>query len=102
MTHCTSEPPRPDFHQSTQSPRRDRKVRGEKKQSETSQGFPGSAYILNADGQVRLEVAEIFGQVVPVMVVGEQPLKESQQLQGARKQKQNNTTDRFKSADFLS
>lgn len=39
-----------------------------------------SGYVLDADGQVGLEVAEVFGQFITVMVVSEETLQEGEEL----------------------
>lgn len=43
-------------------------------------------HVLDADGQVGLEVVEVLGQLVAVVVVGEEALQEGQQLWGQEKQ----------------
>lgn len=45
--------------------------------SHTHTPLTQGSYILDADGEIRLEVVEIFGQLVPMVVVCEQSLKES-------------------------
>lgn len=42
----------------------------------------GSDYILNADGQLSLEVVEVLCQLIAVVIVGEEALEKGQQLQG--------------------
>ena len=39
------------------------------------------SYILYADGQICLEVVEVFGQFVTMVIVGEEALEERQQLE---------------------
>lgn len=40
------------------------------------------SYVLDADGQVGLKVAEVFGQFITVVVVSEETLQEGQELGG--------------------
>lgn len=40
-------------------------------------------YILNADGQLSLKVVEVLGQLIAVVIVGEQALQKRQQLDGS-------------------
>lgn len=42
----------------------------------------GSDYILNADGQLSLEVVEVLCQLIAVVIVGEEALEKGQQLHG--------------------
>lgn len=42
-----------------------------------------SLYILNADGQLSLEVVEVLCQLIAVVIVGEQALEKRQQLEGS-------------------
>lgn len=42
----------------------------------------GSDYILDADGQLGLEVVEVLCQLVAVVIVGEEALEKGQQLHG--------------------
>lgn len=42
-----------------------------------------SHYILNADGQLRLEVVEVLCQLIAVVIVGEKALEKRQQLEGS-------------------
>lgn len=39
-----------------------------------------SDYILNADGQLSLEVAEVLCQLIAMVIIGEQALEKRQQL----------------------
>lgn len=43
-----------------------------------------TSYILYTDGEISLEVVEVLGQLVAVVVVGEQALEKRQQLSIAR------------------
>lgn len=47
-------------------------------------------YILNADGQLGLEVVEVLCQLVAVVIVGEEALEERQQLEASQKRREKN------------
>lgn len=48
--------------------------------------MPWRPYVLYADGEVGLEMVEVFCQLVTMVIVGEQALKKCQQLEEKKKQ----------------